>query len=300
MRYAAHVLLGFGIGRNAKTVLLDSAFAGVVGRQRQVGAAEPVEQAAEEPGGAVDVSVVLNWSQELARLTGLHEGMHVLDVGSGLGGPARTLAAEFGCRVTGRDLTEEFCRAAVMLTVRVGLQDRITFQHGSALDLPFEEATFDVVWTQGVFMNIADKPRELGEEKFYNVDVIGEVVKGDRLIDNFKYRFDIPTTEVGAEKIPLTVRRYLYPGDYNLILKVSDGNQSAEGRITDKLKVPEQADPPSPTRRTAGRSCRRSPSKTSASTGRPRKAACTRSTASAPSASSAVPPATTSSDARST
>jgi Ca-activated chloride channel family protein len=90
------------------------------------------------------------------------------------------------------------------------------------------------------------KPRQLGEEGFYNVDVIGEVVKGDRLIDNFKYRFDVPTNEVNADKIPLTVRRYLYPGDYNLILKVSDGNQSAEGRITDKLTVPEQPDPPTP------------------------------------------------------
>jgi len=91
------------------------------------------------------------------------------------------------------------------------------------------------------------RPRELGDEKFYNVDVIGEVVKGERLIDNFKYRFDIPTSEVNADKIPLTVRRYLYPGDYNLILKVSDGNQNAEGRLTDKLKVPEQPDAPSPT-----------------------------------------------------
>jgi Ca-activated chloride channel family protein len=90
------------------------------------------------------------------------------------------------------------------------------------------------------------KARDLGEEKFYNVDVIGEVVKGERLIDNFKYRFDIPTTEVGGEKIPLTVRRYLYPGDYSLVLKVSDGNQSAEGRITDKLTVPEQPDAPPP------------------------------------------------------
>src|SRR5919197_4490873 len=70
-------------------------------------------------------------TRELARLAGLRAGMHVLDVGSGLGGPARTLAAEFGCRVTGRDLTEEFCRAAVMLTARVGLQDRIAFRHGS-------------------------------------------------------------------------------------------------------------------------------------------------------------------------
>lgn len=91
------------------------------------------------------------------------------------------------------------------------------------------------------------KPRSLGEEGFYNVDVIGEVVKGDRLIDNFKYRFDFPTNEVNAEKVPLTVRRYLYPGEYKLILKVSDGNQSAEGRITENLVVPEQPDAPSPT-----------------------------------------------------
>ncbi|HKF45516.1 MAG TPA: VWA domain-containing protein [Thermoanaerobaculia bacterium] len=90
------------------------------------------------------------------------------------------------------------------------------------------------------------KARELGEEKFYNVDVIGEVVKGERLIDNFKYRFDVPIGEVNADKIPLTVRRYLYPGEYNLILKVSDGNQNAEGRITDNLKVPEQPDAPPP------------------------------------------------------
>jgi Ca-activated chloride channel family protein len=90
------------------------------------------------------------------------------------------------------------------------------------------------------------KPRSLGEENFYNVDVIGEVVKGDRLIDNFKYRFDFPVGEVSSDKIPLTVRRYLYPGDYKLVLKVSDGNQSAEGRISEKLTVPEQPDPPSP------------------------------------------------------
>jgi len=90
------------------------------------------------------------------------------------------------------------------------------------------------------------KARDLGEEKFYNVDVIGEVVKGERLIDNFKYRFDIPIQEVGGEKIPLTVRRYLYPGEYNIVLKVSDGNQSAEGRLTDKLTVPEQPDAPPP------------------------------------------------------
>ncbi|MFY9549753.1 MAG: VWA domain-containing protein [Thermoanaerobaculia bacterium] len=90
------------------------------------------------------------------------------------------------------------------------------------------------------------KARALGEESFYNVDVIGEVVKEDRLIDNFKYRFDVPTGEIGGEKIPLTVRRYLYPGDYKLILKISDGNQNAEGHIEEALIVPEQPDAPPP------------------------------------------------------
>ncbi len=90
------------------------------------------------------------------------------------------------------------------------------------------------------------KARSLGEETFYNVDVIGEVVKDDRLIDNFKYRFDIPVDEIGGEKIPLTVRRYLYPGAYKLVLKVSDGNQNAEGRMSDMLVVPMEPDAPPP------------------------------------------------------
>jgi len=102
-------------------------------------------------------------TRELARLAGLRAGMHVLDVGSGIGGPARTLAVECGCQVTGLDLTEEFCHAATMLTARVGLQERVAFRHGSALDLPFEDGTFDVVWTQGVLMNLGDKARFFAE-----------------------------------------------------------------------------------------------------------------------------------------
>lgn len=98
-------------------------------------------------------------TRTLARFAGLRDGMHVLDVGSGVGGPARTLAAEFGCRVTGVDLTEAFCRVAELLTERVGLSDRITFRQGSALALPCDEAQFDVVWTQNMLMNIADKER---------------------------------------------------------------------------------------------------------------------------------------------
>jgi SAM-dependent methyltransferase len=104
-----------------------------------------------------------NSTRELASLAGVHAGMHVLDVGSGIGGPARTLAAEFGCRVTGIDLTAEFCRAAAMLTSRVGLSDRVTFRQGNALDMPFADGTFDMVWTQNTLMNIADKRRLVHE-----------------------------------------------------------------------------------------------------------------------------------------
>ncbi|HEX9870229.1 MAG TPA: methyltransferase domain-containing protein [Candidatus Tectomicrobia bacterium] len=95
----------------------------------------------------------------LARLAELSTGTRVLDVGGGLGGPARTLAVEFDCQVTVVDLTESYVRAAQMLTAQLGLGDRVTHHVGNALDLPFDDGTFDVVWTQNSGMNIADKPR---------------------------------------------------------------------------------------------------------------------------------------------
>jgi SAM-dependent methyltransferase len=95
----------------------------------------------------------------LARLAALAPGMRVLDVGGGVGGPARTLAVEFGCRVTAIDLTETFVQAAKMLTVRLGLGAQVTHEVGNALALPFDGGVFDVVWTQNSGMKIADKPR---------------------------------------------------------------------------------------------------------------------------------------------
>jgi ubiquinone/menaquinone biosynthesis C-methylase UbiE len=96
---------------------------------------------------------------ELAKAAGIDSTKKILDVGSGLGGPARNLAREFGCQVTGIDLTDEYCRAAEMLTARVGLSTHVEFLQADALDLPFADATFDVVWTEHVAMNIPDKPR---------------------------------------------------------------------------------------------------------------------------------------------
>lgn len=96
---------------------------------------------------------------EHARLAGLKPGLRVLDVGGGLGGPARTLAQEFGCMVEVLDLTEEYCRVGQVLTARTGLADHVSFRHGNALDMPFADGTFDLVWTQHSSMNIADKER---------------------------------------------------------------------------------------------------------------------------------------------
>lgn len=99
----------------------------------------------------------------LIRLAGFGAGARVLDVGGGLGGPARLLAATVGCSVTVLDLTEEFCRVGEMLTTRVGMTDRVTFQHGDALAMPFPDGSFDAVWTQHATMNIADKERLYAE-----------------------------------------------------------------------------------------------------------------------------------------
>ena len=96
---------------------------------------------------------------ELARLAGLREEMRILDIGCGIGGPARTLVSEFGCHVTGLDLTEEFCRVADMLNERVGIGDKITVRHRDALEMPFDDGSFDLVWTQHTSMNIEDKER---------------------------------------------------------------------------------------------------------------------------------------------
>jgi sarcosine/dimethylglycine N-methyltransferase len=96
---------------------------------------------------------------ELATLAGITAETSVLDVGSGVGGPARFLAATHGCRVTGVDLSEPFVDAARYLTERTGQSGLVSFQNASALELPFDDGRFDVVLLQHVAMNISDRPR---------------------------------------------------------------------------------------------------------------------------------------------
>jgi SAM-dependent methyltransferase len=94
---------------------------------------------------------------ELGTAAGLEPSTRVLDLGCGIGGPARYLAATFGCEVAGVDLSPAFIDAARYLTARCGLSDRVTFQIGNALHLPFEDAAFDTVFLQHVAMNIEDR-----------------------------------------------------------------------------------------------------------------------------------------------
>ena len=114
-------------------------------------------------------------TEELAGVLDAGPGDHVLDVGCGIGGPARYMADRFGCRVTGIDLTPEFCDAARHVTGLMGLGDRVVFEQGDATAMPFGDAAFDKVYSMNVSMNISDKTG------FYTE--IGRVLKpGGRLI----------------------------------------------------------------------------------------------------------------------
>jgi ubiquinone/menaquinone biosynthesis C-methylase UbiE len=99
----------------------------------------------------------------LTAQLGLAAGMHVLDVGCGIGGASRYMAEQYGCRVTGIDLTADFIRTAEALARRLGLHHRVSYRRASALALPFGPQTFDGATMMHVGMNISDKPRLFAE-----------------------------------------------------------------------------------------------------------------------------------------
>ena len=96
-------------------------------------------------------------TREQAKRIALTKDSRVLDVGCGIGGPARYLAHTYACRVDGIDLTPELIETGRVLTKRCKLADHVALRVGNALELPYSEQTFDVVWCQNVAMNIADK-----------------------------------------------------------------------------------------------------------------------------------------------
>lgn len=129
-------------------------------------------------------------TRELASQIKL-ENLRVLDVGCGLGGPSRMLADEYGCQVTGIDLSDEYIRTATGISELVGLHDKTKFIQSNALELPFENGSFDVVWTQHVQMNIRHKL------KFYS-----EIERVLTHKGRFVY-YDIFKTEGGEVNYPV-------------------------------------------------------------------------------------------------
>lgn len=94
---------------------------------------------------------------DVASILPAKKGDHLLDIGSGIGGPARYLAKRFGCHISGVDLTAEFCDVATALTKLLRMEGQVDFRQGDALKMSFADATFDGAYSMNVSMNIADK-----------------------------------------------------------------------------------------------------------------------------------------------
>ena len=96
-------------------------------------------------------------TQALVTLLDPQAGESLLDIGSGIGGPARWIAMQYGCTVTGVDVTAAFCEAARALNAVCGVAERVRIVDGTALALPFPNASFDRAYAHGVLTSIADK-----------------------------------------------------------------------------------------------------------------------------------------------
>jgi sarcosine/dimethylglycine N-methyltransferase len=140
---------------------------------------------------------------ELAKLAGITADMSVLDVGSGVGGPARFLAATYGCRVTGVDLSEPFVDAARYLTERTGQNGQVSFQTASALELPFDDGRFHVVLLQHVAMNIADRA-QLYREIRRVLQSSGRFATFDVVLSSGEPHYPVPWARTPATSFLLT------------------------------------------------------------------------------------------------
>jgi cyclopropane fatty-acyl-phospholipid synthase-like methyltransferase len=100
---------------------------------------------------------------ELADRLPIKLGQHVVDIGCGLGGPARYMAKRFNCHVSGVDITEPFVLAGNKLSALLGMEDRVAIEHGDGQRLPYPDARFDGAYTQHVTMNVADRPAFFSE-----------------------------------------------------------------------------------------------------------------------------------------
>lgn len=100
---------------------------------------------------------------ELADRLPIAAGQQILDIGCGLGGPARYIAKRFQCEVSGLDITKPFVEAANKLTALLRMEMQVSIEHGDGQKLPYADACFDGAYAQHVTMNVADRPRFFSE-----------------------------------------------------------------------------------------------------------------------------------------
>jgi sarcosine/dimethylglycine N-methyltransferase len=181
---------------------------------------------------------------ELARLAGITAEMSVLDVGSGVGGPARFLAETYGCRVTGVDLSEPFVDAARYLAERTGQSGQVSFETASALDLPFDDSHFDVVLLQHVAMNISDRER-LYREIRRVLKSGGRFAIYDVVLNSGEPHYPLPWARTLATSFLLTAaatREAIEPAGFNT-LAWQDDTEAAKAWFA---QMRESGPPPSP------------------------------------------------------
>lgn len=142
---------------------------------------------------------------DMAALVTVRRTDHLLDVGSGLGGPSRWLSTRFGCSVTGIDLAPEFCAIAEHFTRLIGLEARVHFQVGNALAMPFDDGAFEGAYSMFVSMNIADKAQLYREShRVLKSDgwlVLSEIARGE----DGDVMYPVPWAPTAAESFLSTI-----------------------------------------------------------------------------------------------
>ena len=181
---------------------------------------------------------------ELAKLANIGADMSVLDIGSGVGGPARFLAATAGCKVTGVDLSEPFVEAARYLTERTGQSGQVSFETGSALELPFGDGRFDVALLQHVAMNIADRER-LYREIRRVLKPGGRFATYDVVLKSGDPHYPVPWARTSATSFLLTAeatRAAIEPAGFRKLVFQDDSETAAAWFAQVRASGP----PPSP------------------------------------------------------
>lgn len=168
-------------------------------------------------------------SLEIVEALGLTDGSHAVDLGSGLGGPARTLAELTGCSVTGIDLTPEFCEVATELSEWTGLASRTRFRVGDATATDLPDATMDAAMTVHVAMNISDKPA-LYAEAFRVLQPGGRFVVYDVLQgEGGEVRYPVPWANDASTSFlatPEEMRELLTAAGFEVISEVDSSDES--------------------------------------------------------------------------